>query len=89
MKHSTLYIFLFLVLVMSCDTVKDLQPKQNLNEIIPEVVVQSLKANYPEAKQIRMLVMEKSKIFQSDFDYKSDKMSAIINYQGIITEIYK
>ncbi len=89
MKHSTLYLFLFLTLTVSCDTVKDLQPAQNLNEIIPESVVRSLKASFPEAKQVRLSVLEKSKVFQSDFDNKSDKMSVVIDAQGTISEIYK
>lgn len=86
-----LYICLFLVglFLSGCDSVTDLQPKQNLNEIIPTAAINAIRQTYPSANKIRFSTIEKDKVFQSDFELKIDKMSAVVNHLGVISEMYK
>jgi hypothetical protein len=90
-KMKKLYIFLFLVsLLSSCDNIKDLQPQQQAaNDIVPKIVIDAVKQEFPEATEMKFLVVEKSKIWESEFKVKVNKMSAIINHLGQITESYQ
>jgi hypothetical protein len=85
------YIYLFFVgwLFWGCDSVTDLQPQQNINVAIPQAAVNAVRHAYPEATKVRFSTIEKDKIFQSDFEIKVEKMSAIVNYLGVISEMYK
>lgn len=86
-----LYICLFLVgiFISGCDSVKDLQPQQNLNEIVPPAAVNAIRQTYPTASKIRFSTIEKDKVFQSDFELKVDRMSAVVNDLGVISEMYR
>ncbi len=83
-----------LLLVMSwflsaCDSVKDLQPQQNLNEVVPQATVNAIRQAFPEATKIKFSTIEKNKVWQSDFEVKVEPMSAVVNNLGVITETYK
>lgn len=86
-----LYICLFFIglFLSGCDRVTDLQPQPNLNEIIPPAAVNAIRQTYPTASKIRFSTIEKDKVFQSDFELKVDKMSAIVNHLGVISEMYR
>lgn len=86
-----LYICLFLVgiFLSGCDSVTNLQPRQNLNEVIPPAAVNAIRQAYPTASKIRFSTIEKDKVFQSDFELKVDKMSAVVNDLGVISEMYR
>jgi len=90
-QMKKLYIFLLLVgcVFSACDSVKDLQPTQNPNEAIPQVTVNAIKQEFPEATQIKFSTIELNKIWESNFQLKVDRMSAIVNNVGNITETYK
>lgn len=86
-----LYICLFFIgmFLSGCDSITDLQPKQNLNEIIPTAAINAIRQTYPTASKIRFSTIEKDKVFQSDFELKIDKMSAVVNHLGVISEMYR
>lgn len=86
-----LYIYLFFVgfTLWGCDSVTDLQPQQNIDEAIPKATINAIRTNYPEATKVRFTTIEKNKIFQSDFDVRVERMSAIVNNMGVISERYK
>lgn len=89
MKKLYIYLFFVGLILWSCDSVTDLQPQQNLDEAIPVATINAIKTNYPEATKVRFTTIEKNKIFQSDFDVKVDRMSAIVNNVGVISERYR
>jgi len=89
MKKLYIYLFFVGLILWSCDSVTDLQPQQNLDEAIPVATINAIRTNYPEATKVRFTTIEKSKIFQSDFDVKVDRMSAIVNNVGVISERYR
>lgn len=76
-------------MLWSCDSVTDLQPQQDFDEAIPKATINAIKVNYPEATKVRFTTIEKNKIFQSDFDVRVERMSAIVNNVGVISEMYK
>lgn len=86
-----LYIYLFLVgcIFSACDSVKDLQPAFNQGEAVPQAAVNAIKQEFPEATQIKFSTLEKDKLWESNFQFKVDRMSAIVNNIGKITETYK
>lgn len=77
------------MILWSCDSVTDLQPQQDIDEAIPKATINAIKVNYPEATKVRFTTIEKNKIFQSDFDVRVERMSAIVNNVGVISEMYK
>ncbi len=89
MKKLYTYLFFVGLILWSCDRVTDLQPIQNFDEAIPVAAINAIKTNYPEATKVRFSTIEKNKIFQSDFDVKVERMSAIVNNVGVISEMYK
>jgi hypothetical protein len=89
MKKLYTYLFFVGLILLSCDRVTDLQPIQNFDEAIPVAAINAIKTNYPEATKVRFSTIEKNKIFQSDFDVKVERMSAIVNNVGVISEMYK
>ncbi|MFN3489963.1 MAG: hypothetical protein ACK4YV_12560 [Emticicia sp.] len=89
MKKLYIYLFFVGLILWSCDSVTDLQPQQDIDEAIPKATINAIKINYPEATKVRFTTLEKNKIFQSDFDVKVDRMSAIVNNVGVISEMYK
>ncbi|GGD55788.1 hypothetical protein GCM10011514_19860 [Emticicia aquatilis] len=89
MKKLYIYLFFVGLILWSCDSVTDLQPQQNLDEAIPVAAINAIKTNYPEATKVRFTTIERNKIFQSDFDVKVERMSAIVNNVGVISEMYK
>ncbi|RFS15289.1 PepSY-like domain-containing protein [Emticicia sp. C21] len=86
-----LYIYLLLVgcILSACDSVKDLQPTFNPGEAVPQAAVNAIKQEFPEATQIKFSTLEKDKLWESNFQFKVDRMSAIVNNIGKITETYK
>lgn len=89
MKKLYIYLFFVGLILWSCDSVTDLQPQQNIDEAIPKATINAIRVNYPEATKVRFTTIEKNKIFQSDFDVRVDRMSAIVNNVGVISEMYK
>ncbi len=89
MKKLYIYLFFVGLILWSCDSVTDLQPRQDIDEAIPKATINAIKINYPEATKVRFTTIEKNKIFQSDFDVRVDRMSAIVNNVGVISEMYK
>lgn len=90
MKNIYIFLSLIVILFSSCDGVKDLQtPPQNTNEAVPQVAINAIKKEYPEATQLRFSVLEKSKIWESEFKVKVDDMSAVVDYLGQISEAYR
>lgn len=89
MKKLYIYLFFVGLVLWSCDSITDLQPQQNLDEAIPVAAINAIKTNYPEATKVRFTTIERNKIFQSDFDVKIERMSAIVNNVGVISEMYK
>jgi hypothetical protein len=73
----------------ACDSVKDLQPAINLGEAVPQAAVNAIKQEFPEATQIKFSTLERDKLWESNFQLKIDRMSAIVNNAGKITETYK
>jgi cation transport regulator ChaB len=69
--------------------VKDLQPAFNPGEAIPQAAVNAIKQEFPEATQIKFSTLEKDQLWESNFQFKVDRMSAIVNKIGKITETYK
>lgn len=88
MKYLLLYIYVAFFL-FSCDNIKDLQPTQNLNEAVPQVAINAIKKAYPEATSMRFSTIEKNKIWESDFKVRVQRMSAVVNNGGEITEAYQ
>lgn len=91
-EMKNIYILLLLSIgwfFSSCDSVKDLQPQQNLNEAIPQAAVNAIRQAFPEATKIKFSTIEKNKVWQSDFEVKVEPMSAIVDNLGVITETYK
>jgi hypothetical protein len=88
---KNIYILLLVMgwIFSACDSVKDLQPQQNLNEAVPQATVNAIRQAFPEATKIKFSTIEKNKIWQSDFEVKVQPMSAIVNSLGVITETYK
>jgi len=86
-----LYIYLLVVgfVFSACDSVKDLQPVMNPGEAVPQLAVNAIKQGFPEATQIKFSTLEKGKLWESNFQYKVDRMSAIVNNIGKITETYR
>ncbi len=86
-----LYILLFFVsgLLGACDSVTDLQPARDLDEVIPMATINAIKQNYPEATKVRFSTIERNRIFQSDFDVRVERMSAVVNHLGVISEMYR
>ncbi|HEY1053709.1 MAG TPA: PepSY-like domain-containing protein [Emticicia sp.] len=86
-----LYIYLLLVgcILSACDSVKDLQPVITPGEAVPQAAVNAIKQEFPEATQIKFSILEKDKLWESNFQFKVDRMSAIVNNLGKITETYK
>nr|WP_299421522.1 PepSY-like domain-containing protein [uncultured Emticicia sp.] len=89
MKKLYTYLFFIGLILWSCDSVTDLQPQQNIDEAIPAATINAIKTNYPEATKVRFSTIEKNRLFQSEFDVKVDRMSAIVNNVGFISEMYK
>lgn len=89
MKKLYIYLLFVVWLFSGCDSVTNLQPQQNPNDIIPQAAVNAIRQTYPDATKIRFSTIEKDVVFQSDFDLKIDKMSAVVNHLGIISEMYK
>ena len=85
------YIFLLSIgwFFSACDNVRDLQPQQNLSEAVPQATVNAIRKTFPEATKIKFSTIEKSKVWQSDFEIKIEQMSVVVNHLGIITETYK
>lgn len=90
-KMKKLYTYLFFVglILWSCDSVTDLQPHQNIDEAIPVAAINAIKINYPEATKVRFSTIERNKVFQSDFDVRVERMSAVVNNVGVISEMYR
>jgi hypothetical protein len=88
---KNIYILLLVMgwILSACDSVKDLQPQQGLNEAVPQATVNAIRQAFPEATKIKFSTIEKNKIWQSDFEVKVESMSAIVNNLGVITETYK
>ncbi|MBA4853179.1 PepSY-like domain-containing protein [Emticicia sp. BO119] len=86
-----LYIYLLLVgcILSACDSIKDLQPAFNMGEAVPQAAINAIKQEFPEATQIKFSTLEKDKLWESNFQFKVDRMSAIVNNTGKITETYK
>ncbi|MDZ7936368.1 MAG: hypothetical protein U5M51_15685 [Emticicia sp.] len=89
MKKLYIYLFFVGLILWSCDSVTDLQPRQDIDEAIPRATINAIRINYPEASKVRFTTIEKNKVFQSDFDVRIDRMSAIINNVGVISEMYR
>jgi hypothetical protein len=89
MKNLYIYLFFVGLILCRCDSVTDLQPERKFDATIPVATINAIKTNYPEATKVRFSTIEKNKIFQSDFDLKVDRMSAIVNDFGVISEMYK
>ena len=89
MKRLYIYLFLTSWVFSACDSVKDLQPAMNANEAVPQVAVNAIKQEFPEATQIKFSILEKDKLWESSFQNKVDRMSAIVNNSGKISEAYK
>jgi hypothetical protein len=83
------YVLLVSCIFSACDSVKDLQPVFTSGEAIPQVAVNAIKQEFPEATQIKFSTLEKDKLWESNFQFKVDRMSAIVNNIGKITETYK
>jgi hypothetical protein len=90
-KMKKIYIYLLLVgcVLSACDSVKDLQPAFNPGEAVPQAAVNAIKQEFPEATQIKFSTIEKDQLWESNFQFKVDRMSAIVNKAGKITETYK
>ncbi|WP_394994440.1 PepSY-like domain-containing protein [Emticicia sp.] len=89
MKNIFIFILIMSWFFLACDSVKDLQPQQNLNEAVPQATVNAIRQAFPEATKIKFSTIENNKVWQSDFEVKVEPMSAIVNHLGIITETYK
>ncbi|UTA69281.1 PepSY-like domain-containing protein [Emticicia sp. 21SJ11W-3] len=89
MKKLYIYLFLTSWVFSACDSVKDLQPALNANEAVPQVAVNAIKQEFPEATQIKFSTLEKGKLWESSFQFKVDRMSAVVNNSGKISEAYK
>ncbi len=86
-----IYILLLLTcwIFSACDSVTDLQPQQDLNDVVPTATINAIRQAYPDAAKIKFSIIDKNVVWQSDFEVKVDKMSAIVNNLGVITETYK
>ncbi|WP_165372156.1 PepSY-like domain-containing protein [Emticicia agri] len=89
MKKLYIYVLLIGCIMSACDSVKDLQPVFNPGEAVPKTAVNAIKQEFPEATQIKFSTLERDKLWESNFQYKVDRMSAIVNNIGKITETYK
>ncbi|MFN3851553.1 MAG: PepSY-like domain-containing protein [Spirosomataceae bacterium] len=88
MKNILLYIYIIFFL-FSCDNIKDLQPVQKPNEAVPQVAINAIRREFPEATSMRFSTIEKNKIWESDFKVRIQQMSAVVNSGGEITEAYQ
>lgn len=89
MKKLYIYLLLVSCVFSACDSVKDLQPVFNPGEAVPQAAVNAIKQEFPEATQIKFSTLERDKLWESNFQVKIDRMSAIVNNTGKITETYR
>lgn len=89
MKKLYIYLLLVACVFSACDSVKDLQPVVNIGEAVPQAAVNAIKQEFPEATQIKFSTLERNELWESNFQFKIDRMSAIVNNKGKITETYR
>lgn len=82
MKKIAAVFFSLVCLISSCN-VKDVS-----TETVPEAVSSAVRKAYPEATDLKFTELEANKIWVSEFVVKIQKMSAVINNTGQITETY-
>ena len=82
MKKNSAVFFSLVCLISSC-TMKDVS-----TETVPETVSNAVRKAYPEATDLQFTELEANKIWVSEFVVKIQKMSAVVNNTGQITETY-
>jgi len=82
MKKIAAVFFSLVCLISSCN-VKDVS-----TETVPQTVSSAVRKAYPEATDLKFTELEANKIWISEFVVKIQKMSAVVNNTGQITETY-
>lgn len=82
MKKIAAVFFSLVCLISSCN-VKDVS-----TETVPQTVSSAVRKAYPEATDLKFTELEANKIWVSEFVVKIQKMSAVVNNTGQITETY-
>lgn len=82
MKNIAAVFFSLVCLISSCN-VKDVS-----TESVPQTVSSAIRKAYPEATDLTFTELEANKVWVSEFVVKIQKMSAVVNNTGQITETY-
>lgn len=61
---------------------------QASTDIVPAIVVQAVKNEYPSATDVKFSVVEKNKVWESQFSYQTQTHEAKIDSKGTILEVY-
>lgn len=82
MKKIAAIYLLLICLISSCNV------KEVSTETVPQTVSSAVRKAYPEATDLTFTELEANKIWVSEFVVKIQKMSAVVNNTGQITETY-
>jgi hypothetical protein len=82
MKKIAAVVFSLICLISSCNV------KEVSTETVPQTVSSAVRKAYPEATDLQFTELEANKIWVSEFVVKIQKMSAVVNNTGQITETY-
>lgn len=82
MKKIAAVFFSLVCLISSCNV------KEVSTETVPQAVSSAVRKAYPEATDLKFTELEVNKIWISEFVVKIQKMSAVVNNTGQITETY-
>lgn len=83
MKKILLF-FLVLGLFISCNDLQDVDSSAT----VPPAVSNAVRKAYPEATDLGFEVIEANKLWESNFAVKAQRMLAVVNNTGQITETY-
>jgi Putative beta-lactamase-inhibitor-like, PepSY-like len=82
---NTLIFLVFLGLLTACNSVNE----PTIDPSVPQVTINAIKTAYPQSTDLKFTVLDDSKIWESEFLVKVQKMSAIVDNQGQISETYQ
>jgi Putative beta-lactamase-inhibitor-like, PepSY-like len=81
-----IFVFLCLLgLLAACNSVNE----PTIDPSVPQATLNAIKTAYPQSTDLKFTVLDNAKIWESEFLVKVQKMSAIVDNQGQISETYQ
>ncbi len=85
-------IFVLIILICAftaCDKVEDAAPvpTEQTELIVPKAVVEAIKKEFEDATDLRVSVLEKNVLFQTEFKTRAEEYVAVVTHEGKINEV--